>query len=79
MSKDGGTLHYSEPSIAYDNLAIVRKRDKIAIRDIGDLPGYNVVAWQNAHDHRDLPGSFGPSLKRESDLVVSGSEVMAGA
>ncbi len=56
MSKDGGALHYSEPSIAYDNVAIVRKRDKIAIRDIGDLPGHNVVAWQNAHDH--LGGEF---------------------
>ncbi|MGI9487450.1 MAG: substrate-binding periplasmic protein [Geminicoccaceae bacterium] len=56
MSKDGGALHYSAPCIAYDNVAIVRKNDMIAIHGIGDLPGHNIVAWQNAHDH--LGGEF---------------------
>ncbi|MGI9492273.1 MAG: substrate-binding periplasmic protein, partial [Geminicoccaceae bacterium] len=49
-------LYYSEPCIAFDNVAIVRKRDDIKIRTIADLPGHRVVAWQNAHDH--LGGEF---------------------
>lgn len=49
-------LHYSEPCIAFDNVAIVRSRDDIAIREIDDLRGRRVVAWQNAHDH--LGGRF---------------------
>ncbi|MEZ5936139.1 MAG: transporter substrate-binding domain-containing protein [Alphaproteobacteria bacterium] len=49
-------LYYSAPCIAFDNVAIVRKRDHIAIRSIADLPGHSVVAWQNAHDH--LGGEF---------------------
>ena len=56
MPKGEESLFYSEPCIAFDNVAIVRKRDKIAIHDIGDLPGHNVVAWQNAHEH--LGGEF---------------------
>lgn len=49
-------LHYSEPSIAFDNVAVVRKRDDIVIEHIRDLPGHRIVAWQNAHDH--LGGEF---------------------
>lgn len=56
MPKGEKGLHYSEPCIAFDNVAIVRSRDDIAIREIDDLPGHRVVAWQNAHDH--LGGRF---------------------
>lgn len=49
-------LYYSEPCIAFDNVAIVRKRDNITIRGIDDLPGHSLVAWQNAHEH--LGGEF---------------------
>lgn len=49
-------LYFSEPCIAFDNVAIVRKNDGIEISGIADLPGHRVVAWQNAHDH--LGGEF---------------------
>ncbi|MEM8949470.1 MAG: transporter substrate-binding domain-containing protein [Pseudomonadota bacterium] len=49
-------LHYSEPCIAYENVAVVRKLDKIPIKSLRDLPGHTVVAWQDAHDH--LGGEF---------------------
>ena len=56
MPKDEQGLHYSEPCIAFDNVAIVRSRDDIVIREIDDLRSRRVVAWQNAHDH--LGGRF---------------------
>ncbi|MGI9509086.1 MAG: substrate-binding periplasmic protein [Geminicoccaceae bacterium] len=56
MPKGEENLYYSEPCIAFDNVAIVRKRDNITIDSIGDLPGHSVVAWQNAHEH--LGGEF---------------------
>lgn len=56
MPKGEIGLYYSEPSIAYNNVAIVRRQDNIVIRNIDDLPGHRIVAWQNAHDH--LGGRF---------------------
>lgn len=56
MPKGEKGIHYSTPCIAFDNVAIVRRRDDIVIRGIRDLPGHRVVAWQNAHDH--LGGEF---------------------
>ncbi|NJO36946.1 MAG: amino acid ABC transporter substrate-binding protein [Rhizobiales bacterium] len=56
MPEGQESLHYSAPCIAFDNVAIVKKRDNIAIRSIADLPGHSLVAWQNAHDH--LGGEF---------------------
>ena len=56
ISDGDRSLHYSEPCIAFDNVAIIREGDGIMINDIGDLPGHRVVAWQNAHDH--LGGEF---------------------
>lgn len=58
-------LYYSEPCIAFDNMAIVRERDGIDIRGIGDLPGHSIVAWQDAHDH--LGGEFQKLFGRHVD------------
>lgn len=55
-ASDEDNIYYSMPCITYDNVAIVRKRDNIAIDGIEDLPGHTVVAWQDAHDH--LGGEF---------------------
>lgn len=56
MPDERNDLYYSSPCIAFDNVAIVRKRDNIKIDTISDLPGHSIVAWQNAHDH--LGGEF---------------------
>lgn len=47
----GDNLYFSEPSISFHPVAIVRKSANITLHSIDDLPGHSIAAWQNAHEH----------------------------
>ena len=50
-------VYYSDHLICYDNYVITRKDRNISrIRNVADLKGLKLVAWQNAH--RDLGPQF---------------------
>lgn len=45
----GGTDHFSEPYIHYQNVAVTLASRAIALRGVDDLLQYSVAAFQNAH------------------------------
>jgi polar amino acid transport system substrate-binding protein len=53
--EDGGG-HYSKNFITFANFAISKRADKLKIRKVADLNGYDVLAWQDAY--RELGSDF---------------------
>lgn len=59
--------YYSDNYIAFENYAITKKKDGLAIRSVADLRDKSVVAWQNAY--RDLGPEFEATFNPEAQLA----------
>ncbi|WP_168171530.1 ABC transporter substrate-binding protein [Lacimicrobium sp. SS2-24] len=49
VSKTPDLNHFVDRFIYFENYAVTRKKDDIALEGIKDLQNYSVVAWQQAH------------------------------
>jgi len=80
---EGDGVFYSDDFIAFQNVAITKKKSGIVLEKISDLKGKSILAWQNAH--RDLgkefedmfsPATNSPHRKKYDEIPIQRNQNM---
>ncbi len=61
---EGDSAFYSDDFVSFHNVAITKKKSGIVLKNISDLKGKSILAWQNAHKDlgKEFEALFSPSV-----------------